>query len=887
MSTKKKRTAVTGEKKSRQSASKTDVVSKRESKNVSSKRLADAKLLEELQQALKSSQKFEEDGLFVEAAAVLQTYFEANPKGNQIRYSIGSVLAADGRYKEATNFFIDQLQTLGAYYKVNLSVVGKDAARKVAIQLSTTAMESVLMSLLELSLCFKATDKEAKAEALQTQMLDFMGSQVDQWWQTMSTSYYNACKHKLALHCMMQVLNNQPPALLSPMLLLKVTFFARLAGQFEKAHSLTARALKAASLSGDATFVSYAMVVFAWQSLETSVERTAALVKVEAVLSTEDRNSSFANASAWMLYAMLAIFNGDLVLALPCFRASFAYLNPDTTMNVYGHHALLHRACLLSFLDEKARDAALMSSDPHAVPARLRPSDFAVCVAFYSELLCRYGPDARLYWYRANSYRCLGRVAAYVDDLQRVQILNPLFLSEYMKQNGDARVPHTATWLQWPLVLTLLSAHKQVPLEASIHAAHSAELKLVLHYYNVVAARLCASEDAAHVAAVRGDLQRQLGAWPEATRSYLQALQLRRGCLLARVGLAQAQMREFGLTRAETLCVQALRALLHAHDHPAPNTNLNSPYPSPWLHAPSLSTLPSSPSPSSDLNSTKNSSSTSAKPVAVGSVLGLSGSDIITSIEDVLSMDEPGPKLIPAKLSDPTNPATSVAEVLALVQPLLKLDLPKLQSSGSLERNRADFLLAARTLLATRKQPRQGGDEGGFPGHDHEQWLGDAHMLLRDQWTLAWLHIWRSRRWGAQLLGLLAQSALLRGRLGDLQAYVATAQQLDPMCFAAALPAGLSNWLYSHTSNACMTLARAVENNPLWVAGGDISRLPLIHAPFVSNGVDRIYLFISPSISFSRCALETQPKARMLLSHASPHRPCAAGRCVYGSASRE
>jgi len=79
----------------------------------------------------------------------------------------------------------------------------------------------------------------------------------------------------------------------------------------------------------------------------------------------------------------------------------------------------------------------------------------------YNELLLRYGPDERVFWYRANIYKILGNTEACCRDLSRVHDMNPEFVAAYIASPtvDDAFDNKLVAWLQWRLVFPLYQLH--------------------------------------------------------------------------------------------------------------------------------------------------------------------------------------------------------------------------------------------------------------------------------------------------------------------------------------------------------------------------------------------------------------------------------------------
>jgi hypothetical protein len=83
----------------------------------------------------------------------------------------------------------------------------------------------------------------------------------------------------------------------------------------------------------------------------------------------------------------------------------------------------------------------------------LTRATFRGLVCFYTELLLRYGANERVYWYRANAYKCQGDLQAYAHDLDRMYKQNERFLADYLAHPipSDHRDDTILAWIQWEL----------------------------------------------------------------------------------------------------------------------------------------------------------------------------------------------------------------------------------------------------------------------------------------------------------------------------------------------------------------------------------------------------------------------------------------------------
>ncbi|GLD91821.1 hypothetical protein PINS_up000354 [Pythium insidiosum] len=81
-------------------------------------------------------------------------------------------------------------------------------------------------------------------------------------------------------------------------------------------------------------------------------------------------------------------------------------------------------------------------------------------VRHLNELEWRYGPDACVYFHRANVHRAMGDLTAFVDDLSLVESLDPNFLKTYLLRDclGDFLDVETITWLPLYLLEALHTA---------------------------------------------------------------------------------------------------------------------------------------------------------------------------------------------------------------------------------------------------------------------------------------------------------------------------------------------------------------------------------------------------------------------------------------------
>ena len=86
--------------------------------------------------------------------------------------------------------------------------------------------------------------------------------------------------------------------------------------------------------------------------------------------------------------------------------------------------------------------------------------------SFYTELLIRHGSSARVYWYRANIRKIQNKISDYISDLEKMNLVDPNFLLEYLK-NYDAALDYCdidiVAFIQWTLVSTVVGVRKSLP----------------------------------------------------------------------------------------------------------------------------------------------------------------------------------------------------------------------------------------------------------------------------------------------------------------------------------------------------------------------------------------------------------------------------------------
>ncbi|EQC29244.1 hypothetical protein SDRG_13117 [Saprolegnia diclina VS20] len=78
-------------------------------------------------------------------------------------------------------------------------------------------------------------------------------------------------------------------------------------------------------------------------------------------------------------------------------------------------------------------------------------------LVYLDEMEARYGPDACLYFHRANVYRALGNLNSFLEDLKILERLAPHFLPTYFSHGsfGDFLDEETMTWLPHRLLCAL------------------------------------------------------------------------------------------------------------------------------------------------------------------------------------------------------------------------------------------------------------------------------------------------------------------------------------------------------------------------------------------------------------------------------------------------
>ncbi|CAK4147657.1 unnamed protein product [Aphanomyces euteiches] len=94
----------------------------------------------------------------------------------------------------------------------------------------------------------------------------------------------------------------------------------------------------------------------------------------------------------------------------------------------------------------------------HLVDTAMLSTDRIVDLLLYlDQIESRYGPDACLYFHRANIYRALGDLKHFIDDLTLVETLDPLFLRGYFAHDslGDFLDEETMTWIPLGVLETI------------------------------------------------------------------------------------------------------------------------------------------------------------------------------------------------------------------------------------------------------------------------------------------------------------------------------------------------------------------------------------------------------------------------------------------------
>ncbi|ETV95034.1 hypothetical protein, variant [Aphanomyces invadans] len=127
----------------------------------------------------------------------------------------------------------------------------------------------------------------------------------------------------------------------------------------------------------------------------------------------------------------------------------------------------------------------------HLVDTAMFSTDRIVDLLLYlDEIELRYGPDACLYFHRANVYRALGDLKSFIDDLTMVESLNPVFLRHYLDHDcfGDFLDEETMTWIPLDMLESICELTKPVlpgvapPATVFIEAAVHQYFETRLHY---------------------------------------------------------------------------------------------------------------------------------------------------------------------------------------------------------------------------------------------------------------------------------------------------------------------------------------------------------------------------------------------------------------------
>lgn len=183
------------------------------------------------------------------------------------------------------------------------------------------------------------------------------------------------------------------------------------------------------------------LVLQAMNTLRTYVrerqsESQAAGMFIEVSSSAQQESFSelvFLYQEATNLYGGLCLMKGELKAALDTY---YAALQSDL-----GSSFQLPPICVLPGTKDKQGD--LVDS------TKLSSKNLAEIVRHLNELEWRYGPDACLYFHRANIHRALGEIKPFVRDLSLVESLDPQFVKNYIQRDalGDFLDVETISWI--------------------------------------------------------------------------------------------------------------------------------------------------------------------------------------------------------------------------------------------------------------------------------------------------------------------------------------------------------------------------------------------------------------------------------------------------------
>ncbi|ETV85526.1 hypothetical protein H257_03240 [Aphanomyces astaci] len=106
-------------------------------------------------------------------------------------------------------------------------------------------------------------------------------------------------------------------------------------------------------------------------------------------------------------------------------------------------------------------------------------------LVYLDEIESRYGPDACLYFHRANIYRALGDLKRFIDDLTLVESLNPQFLRHYFDHDslGDFVDEETMTWIPLNMLESICELTKPVLPASKAPSTPTVLIEAAVHQY--------------------------------------------------------------------------------------------------------------------------------------------------------------------------------------------------------------------------------------------------------------------------------------------------------------------------------------------------------------------------------------------------------------------
>lgn len=185
------------------------------------------------------------------------------------------------------------------------------------------------------------------------------------------------------------------------------------------------------------------LVLQAMNTLRTYVRERGTLNESQATgmfdeVSSSSHQESFSELvflylEATNLYGGLCLMKGELKPALDTFHAAL--------QSELGPSFHLPPICVLPGTKDKQGD--LVDS------TKLSSKNLAEIIRHLNELEWRYGPDACLYFHRANIHRALGEIKPFVRDLSLVESLDPQFVKNYIQRDalGDFLDVETISWI--------------------------------------------------------------------------------------------------------------------------------------------------------------------------------------------------------------------------------------------------------------------------------------------------------------------------------------------------------------------------------------------------------------------------------------------------------